>query len=340
MTMDSSASPATALFNTPADSDDSLTDFEDFSTIELTNVPSSVWNIFPKKQSISIKVHNEHVFDFFEQEITALYGPPDQNNKFVNGHIYRGIVKTSDCDCPIIITFYTTTFLVRVQGAGYGTWATKVLPKLGSKVWAAVQNDNRSALPVSPTTVASSCSLPGNTLPISQSTTESSLPLFDLHLDNDSPQLSTTMNASQPTDRHDASQSVSHISPTIGSPSHSPSRNTSFSQALSSTPNTSQPTDNHDALRSVSHISPSIGSSSHSPPRNTSFSPVLFSTPNASQPTDNLKSHLPESVAQYLIQCVEQKVKHQTENKILKEQIASLEMKNADLCDDLAAKEL
>ena len=41
-----------------------------------------------------------------------------------------------------------------------------------------------------------------------------------------------------------------------------------------------------------------------------------------------------------MIQCVEQKVKHQTENKILKEQIASLEMKNADLCDDLAAKEL
>ena len=80
-----------------------------------------------------------------------------------------------------------------------------------------------------------------------------------------------------------------------------------------------------------------------------SYQQKLFSfshriaTPSPSSSSSNLnelKSHLPESVVQYLIQCVEQKVKHQTENKILKERIASLEMRKADICDNLAAKEL
>ena len=74
----------------------------------------------------------------------------------------------------------------------------------------------------------------------------------------------------------------------------------------------------------ISHISPTTGSSSCYPPRNTSSSSTSdtlretflhshrIATPSPSSSSSNLndlKSHLPESVVQYLIQVVEQKVK-------------------------------
>ena len=79
----------------------------------------------------------------------------------------------------------------------------------------------------------------------------------------------------------------------------------------------------------------------------------LSSASNASLPTETLsRSSSPssssgnlndlnsQSVVQYLIHCVEQKVKYQTESEILKGRLTSVEKKNADLFDELAAKEL
>ena len=52
--------------------------FSGFSNLDFCNVPSHIWEIIPKKQSLSIQVHDQSAFDIFEAEVRALYGQPDE----------------------------------------------------------------------------------------------------------------------------------------------------------------------------------------------------------------------------------------------------------------------
>ena len=80
-------------------------------------MPSYIWEVFPKKQSFSIKVHVEKAFDVFEKEVKNIYGPP--KDKGENGHVYRGDIFTATgITARVIITFYTSTLLVRIHIAG------------------------------------------------------------------------------------------------------------------------------------------------------------------------------------------------------------------------------
>ena len=46
------------------------------------------------------------------------------------------LLKTSDgvCNNRVVLTFYQSTSVIRIQGAGYALWINKVLPKLATKV--------------------------------------------------------------------------------------------------------------------------------------------------------------------------------------------------------------
>ena len=129
--MGSPASSSLLLNSTSMDSS-----FYGFSSLELCNVPAHIWEVSPKKFSLSIQVHDKAAFDVFEGEVKSMYGEPE--NKLVNGNIYRGAVYTSNgCPACVTITFYSTTWMVRVQGAGYGLWANNILPLIGKKIWPA-----------------------------------------------------------------------------------------------------------------------------------------------------------------------------------------------------------
>ena len=72
-------------------------------------------------------------FDTLETLVSEKYGAPQ--NMVNNGRIYRGF-ETSDgvCNNRVILTFYKSTSVIRIQGAGYALWINKVLPKLATKV--------------------------------------------------------------------------------------------------------------------------------------------------------------------------------------------------------------
>lgn len=99
---------------------------------DIFNAPSNIWEPFPKQYSLTLKVNDERSFDLFEMEIQSLYG--QYEDKGHNGHLYRGVVHVNGTSAPVVMTFYQSTLLVRIQGQGYGVFATQVLPKIADKI--------------------------------------------------------------------------------------------------------------------------------------------------------------------------------------------------------------
>ncbi len=155
---------------------DSSSIFYGFTNEDLYYVSSDIWEIKPKFRSCSIQIHQDSVLDKLECEVNKLYGPPQCMEN--NGNIYRGVVPTSS-GAYVIITFYKSTGLVRVQGSGYAMWINKILPKLVDKV--IPYKDSTQVINVStpeqiskPTPVCASTpmvtSTPAHTTPISRKT--------------------------------------------------------------------------------------------------------------------------------------------------------------------------
>ena len=78
------------------------------------------------------------------------YGEP--TNMVHNGNIYRGC---DPCGAAIVVTFYQSTFNVRVQGAGYAYWANKVLPKFAKVVMDQLQTPDDDSIDNADVTVRS-----------------------------------------------------------------------------------------------------------------------------------------------------------------------------------------
>ena len=160
-----------ADLHTSTDLDSSI--FYGFNHEEICYVSSDVWDIKPKLRSCSIQIHHESTFNNLEAEVKQQYGPPQSMAN--NGNIYRGLVTlTSGNSVPVIITFYKSTFLVRVQGSGYAMWVNKILPSLAEKV-------TTSQRPTSPQLKASCPSTPlHNSTPIRSSTSPQHRSLHEL----------------------------------------------------------------------------------------------------------------------------------------------------------------
>ena len=160
-----------ADLHTSTDLDSSI--FYGFTNEEICYVSSDVWDIKPKLRSCSIQIHHEDAFNNLETEVKQQYGPPQSMAN--NGNIYRGLVKlASGNSVQVIITFYKTTLLVRVQGSGYAMWVNKVLPSLAEKVMSSYR-------PVSPQLKASCPSTPlHNSTPIRSSTSPQHRSLHEL----------------------------------------------------------------------------------------------------------------------------------------------------------------
>ena len=84
-----------------------------------------IWEIVPRQGSYSIQVCDELAFKLLEELVCQMYGTPQ--NMSNNGRIYRGQAADTH-DYGVVITFYGSTLLVRVQGAGYALWMNKTLP--------------------------------------------------------------------------------------------------------------------------------------------------------------------------------------------------------------------
>ena len=107
--------------------------FYGFTNEEICYVSSDVWEIQPRHNSCTIRIHQDGIFDSLELEVNESFGPAQ--NMANNGNIYRGQLPTSTgSTAPVTITFYRSTMLVRVQGSGYAMWINKVLPNLADKV--------------------------------------------------------------------------------------------------------------------------------------------------------------------------------------------------------------
>ena len=123
------------LLNTTTTSDlNSSSIFDGFSNEDICYVPSDIWEIKPRYRSCSIQIHQDSVFDNLQSEVNNSYGPPQCLGN--NDNIYRGQVLTyvTGNGVQVIITFYNTTRLVRVQGSGYAMGINKILPTLVNKV--------------------------------------------------------------------------------------------------------------------------------------------------------------------------------------------------------------
>ena len=113
-------------------------------TINRTQyVPLHIWQVIPKKESLTIIVHKEAAFRLLENNVLHDYGEP--TNIAHNGRIYRGCDPSGD---SITLTFYQTTWNVRVQGAGYAYWANKVLPKFAKVVMEHLQRSDDNSVDV------------------------------------------------------------------------------------------------------------------------------------------------------------------------------------------------
>ena len=117
----------------PNNSSLNSTDFMGLSNIEISHVPADVWEIFAREESATMKVYEEIAFDTLEALVCEKYGAPQ--NMVNNGRIYRGFETSDDvCNNRLILTFYKSTSVIRIQGAGYALWINKVLPNLATKV--------------------------------------------------------------------------------------------------------------------------------------------------------------------------------------------------------------
>ena len=103
--------------------------FEGFTNDDICCVPSDIWEIMPRMNSCTIHVHEEQAFDSLEAKVNKSYGSPQEM-----ANIYRGEIPISNGSTCVTITFYKTTFKVRVQGSGYAMWVNKILPSLVDNV--------------------------------------------------------------------------------------------------------------------------------------------------------------------------------------------------------------
>ena len=138
-----------SIFNATDTSSQSFS-FSGFSPEDFSYVPSHIWEVSPKKDSITIDVHNEAAFRLLENQVLHEYGEP--TNMVHNGNIYRGC---DPCGAAIVVTFYQSTFNVRVQGAGYAYWANKVLPKFAKVVMDQLQTPDDDSIDNADVTVRS-----------------------------------------------------------------------------------------------------------------------------------------------------------------------------------------
>ena len=106
--------------------------FDGFSHRDISHVPNEIWEIVPRQGSYSIQVYmyDELAFKLLEELVCQKYGTPQNMS---NGRIYRGQAADTH-DYAVVITFYGSTLLVRVQGAGYALWVNKTLPVIADKV--------------------------------------------------------------------------------------------------------------------------------------------------------------------------------------------------------------
>lgn len=81
-----------------------------------------VWN----KQSCTIRITDELLFDKLHRKVNHLYGPGIDST----GRKNRGVIYKSDGVGMATITFYETTSNIHVQGNGYIYWVDQVLPSL------------------------------------------------------------------------------------------------------------------------------------------------------------------------------------------------------------------
>ena len=165
--------PSSPMFNA-TDSTCNNSSFAGFSSLDFSYVPPHIWEVIPKQDSLTILVHDESAFRLLENKVCNDYGEP--TNMMRNGNIYRGCVSNG---ASVTLTFYQTTNTVRVQGAGYAHWATKLLPKYAKDVMAQLRADNRS----SDSTVIhnSAPCTPTHSFTMDQSAMPASIPNFSLH---------------------------------------------------------------------------------------------------------------------------------------------------------------
>ena len=106
--------------------------FNGFSHVDICHVPQEIWEILTRQGSYSIQVNDDTAFDLLEEFVCQMYGSPQ--NMTNNGRIYRGQASNSNDCAGVVLTFYKSTLLVRVQGSGYALWVNKTLPLLANKL--------------------------------------------------------------------------------------------------------------------------------------------------------------------------------------------------------------
>ena len=137
------AQPQTSSIFNATDTTNQSSQFTGFSSLDFSLVPLHVWQVIPKKESLTIVVHKEAAFRLLENSVLREYGEP--TNIAHNGRIYRG------CDpsgASVTLTFYQTTWNVRVQGTGYAYWANKVLPKFAKVVMEHLQRSDDNSVDI------------------------------------------------------------------------------------------------------------------------------------------------------------------------------------------------